>query len=64
MQDNAGAGRMPYQYWAQIAIAQDDATPYGAIVGIDLRGPRELHITTSSGEDWTTFDAGRHWKRR
>jgi hypothetical protein len=51
------------EHWVEIAITQEGATATGAIVRIDLRGPSEVRISTSSGEDWTTSDAGRHWKR-
>jgi hypothetical protein len=50
-------------HWVEMAITQEGAIATGAIVRIDLRGPSEITIRTSSGEDWTTSDAGRHWKR-
>jgi photosystem II stability/assembly factor-like uncharacterized protein len=51
-------------HWEQIQVAQEDAAASGAIVRIDIRGTGEIRITTSSGEDWTSSDAGHHWKRQ
>ena len=51
-------------HWDQIQVAQEDAAASGAIVRIDIRGSGEIRITTSSGEDWTSSDAGHHWKRQ
>jgi len=51
-------------HWEQIQVSQEDAAASGAIVRIDIRRTGEIRITTSSGEDWTSSDAGHHWKRQ
>jgi hypothetical protein len=51
-------------HWTDVTVTGGGVKPTGAVVRIDLRAPGELTVTTSSGEDWSTFDAGSHWLRR
>jgi hypothetical protein len=51
-------------HWTEVTVTGGSVKPTGAVVRIDLRAPGELTVTTSAGEDWSTFDAGSHWLRR
>ncbi len=50
-------------HWAEIKVAGDNANVSGDIVGIDVRGPSQVTVTTASGELWTSVDNGKHWVR-
>ena len=49
--------------WQRIEVRAEGATPSGAVTAIDASGVPLVQVTTSSGERWTSRDAGQTWKK-
>ena len=50
--------------WAMIQPSTKAGTLAGDIVGIDVRGPAEIVLTTRNNESWTTADSGKTWEKK
>ncbi len=50
-------------HWTRIRVAQEDVELTGAVIGIQTPGPNRVKLSTSTGEQWTSADNGRQWKR-
>lgn len=49
-------------HWVQIQVVTENANLAGDIIRIDVR-PNLVTIATTSGEEWTSADGGKHWNR-
>lgn len=47
--------------WTQLQASTKDQSLKADIVGIEVRGPAAIILSTSSGETWTTSDSGKNW---
>jgi photosystem II stability/assembly factor-like uncharacterized protein len=49
--------------WQRVNLESGGSSVTEAIVGIRVRDPEHLTVTTASGEQWVTEDGGQHWQR-
>jgi hypothetical protein len=49
--------------WQRVKLESDGTAVVQAVVGIRVRDPQHLTVTTASGEQWVSEDGGRHWQR-
>ena len=50
------------EHWARVRVQVNDRTPSGDIVRIEFADAQNGVVTTSTGETWTTSDAGATWR--
>ncbi len=50
------------EHWARVRIQANGRTPSGDIVRIEFTDARDGVVATSTGETWTTSDAGATWR--
>ena len=50
--------------WAMIQASTRVGALAADIVGIDVRGPAEIVLSTSNNQSWTTADAGKTWETK
>jgi photosystem II stability/assembly factor-like uncharacterized protein len=49
--------------WQRVNLESGGISVTEAIVGIRVRDPQHLTVTTAAGEHWVTEDGGQHWRR-
>jgi hypothetical protein len=49
--------------WQRVKLESGGTAVVQAVVGIRVRDPQHLTVTTASGEQWVSEDGGRHWQR-
>jgi hypothetical protein len=49
--------------WRRVNLESGGSSVTETIVGIRVRDPQHLTVTTASGEQWVTEDGGQHWRR-
>jgi len=50
------------EHWSQLLVQAKDRAPSGDVVRIEFADAQNGTVTTSSGEVWTTSDAGATWR--
>jgi photosystem II stability/assembly factor-like uncharacterized protein len=50
--------------WKRVSLNPGGSTVTETIVGIQLRDPQHLTVSTASGQHWVTEDGGQHWQRQ
>ena len=50
------------EHWSQVLVQAKDRAPSGDVVRIEFADAQNGTVTTSSGEVWTTSDAGATWR--
>jgi hypothetical protein len=48
--------------WKLVSLNSGGSTVTETIVGIQLRDPQHLMVSTASGQQWVTADGGQHWQ--
>lgn len=48
--------------WKRVGLNSGGSTVTETIVGIQLRDPQHLTVSTASGQQWVTEDGGQHWR--
>jgi photosystem II stability/assembly factor-like uncharacterized protein len=48
--------------WKRVSLNPGGNTFTETIVGIELRDPQHLTVSTASGQQWVTEDGGQHWQ--
>ena len=48
--------------WQRVNLESGGSSVTQTIVGIQVRDPQHLTVTTASGEQWVTEDGGQHWR--
>jgi photosystem II stability/assembly factor-like uncharacterized protein len=49
--------------WQRVNLESGGISVTEAIVGIRVRDPQHLTVTTAAGEHWVTEDGGQHWRK-
>jgi photosystem II stability/assembly factor-like uncharacterized protein len=49
--------------WQRVNLESGGSSVTQTIVGIQVRDPQHLTVTTASGEQWVTEDGGQRWRR-
>jgi hypothetical protein len=49
--------------WQRVKLESGGSAISQAVVGIRVRDPQHLTVTTASGEQWVSEDGGQHWQR-
>ncbi len=49
--------------WNRVIVSPDGNTMSETITGIEIRNAQHLTITTASGMQWESNDAGQHWQK-
>jgi hypothetical protein len=48
--------------WKRVGLNSGESTVTETIIGIELRDPQHLTVSTASGQQWVTEDGGQHWQ--
>jgi photosystem II stability/assembly factor-like uncharacterized protein len=50
--------------WSRVALIADDNIIKDDIAAIQMRDAQHLTVTSASGAQWATPDAGQHWQKQ
>ena len=50
--------------WARVSLNFGGSTVTETITGIEMRDPQHVNVTTASGSQWVSEDAGQNWQKK